>query len=289
MPNKNSGQPNLPRRNKTDDEFEFLRDLPIGQYVPGDSVLHRLDPRTRILGITALVLALTFAPRASGLLVGLAAGVGGWALARMHPGPALKGWRAALPFLLILALLQILFQMRPEQGLILYQRAWLVISMGDMWAAANLILRFSAYIFLLGLASSVISASQITRGSESILRPLARVGFPVHDFVMVVQVTLRFFPLLAQTAERIAKAQASRGADWDAGGSIFQRAQRAAPMIVPLFVTSLRRAENLALAMDARAYGSGPQRSSMVELRFQKADGLAFIVLCLLLAAILAL
>ncbi len=259
-------------------EFEFLRDLPIGQYVPGDSILHRLDPRTRILAATALILALTFTPRTAGLLVGLAVGLAGWALARMYPGPALKGWRAALPFLLILALLQILFQARPEEGRVLYRGGWLVISAGDVWAGINLILRFSAYIFLLGLFSSVISASQITRGSEALLRPLARVGFPVHDFVMVVQVTLRFFPLLAQTAERIAKAQASRGADWNARGNVFRRAQRMAPMIVPLFVTSLRRAENLALAMDARAYGSGPARTSMVELKFGWVDYAAFIV-----------
>ena len=253
-------------------EFEFLKDLPIGQYVPGDSVLHRLDPRTRILAATALMLALTLTPRAAGLLVGLGVGLSGWALARMHPGPALKGWRAAVPFLIILALLQIFLQMRPEEGAILYRSNGLVISEGDLWSGINLILRFSAYIFLLGLASSVLSASQITRGSEALLRPLLRVGLPVHDFVMVVQVTLRFFPLLAQTAERIAKAQASRGADWSMRGGPIQRARRMAPMIVPLFVTSLRRAENLALAMDARAYGSIPVRTSMIVLQFRRLD-----------------
>ena len=253
-------------------EFEFLRDLPIGQYMPGDSVLYRLDPRTRILATIAFLLVLTFAPNTVGLLIGLAAGVAGWRLARLHPGPALNGWRAALPFLLILALLQIIFQFRPETGVILYQNGWLVVSSGDLWAGINLILRFSAYIFVLGLASTVLSASQITRGLEALLHPLSEFGFPVHDLVMVVQVTLRFFPLLAQTAERIAKAQASRGADWSMRGGPIQRARRMAPMIVPLFVTSLRRAENLALAMDARAYGSIPVRTSMIVLQFRRLD-----------------
>jgi energy-coupling factor transport system permease protein len=265
-------------------EFEFMRDLPVGQYVPGDSVLYRLDPRTRILATIAFLMVLTFVPNTAGLLVGLAAGIAGWGLARMVPTPAMNGWRAAIPFLLILALLQIVFQFRPESGAILYQNRWMVVSTGDLWAGVNLILRFSAYIFILGLSSAVLSASQITRGLDALLRPLAEIGFPVHDLVMVVQVTLRFFPLLAQTAERIAKAQASRGADWSMRGGPIQRARRMAPMLVPLFVTSLRRAENLALAMDARAYGSGTPRTSMTVLQFRRADFFALLVVTVIIA-----
>jgi energy-coupling factor transport system permease protein len=154
-------------------------------------------------------------------------------------------------------------------------RLWsLVISTNDLAAGISLILRFSTYITVIGLATSTLSASEITRGSEAMLRPLAVLRFPVHDFVMVVQVTLRFFPLLAQTAERIAKAQASRGADWRVTGNLLNRARQIIPMIIPLFVTSLRRAEHMALAMDARGYGSQPTRTSMVELHFRLRDGL---------------
>lgn len=261
-------------------EFEFLRDLPIGQYIPQDSLVHRLDPRARILAFTLLILALTFTPHTVGLVLGLAAGGAGWGLARLHPGPAIKGWRTALPFLVFLAILQVIFNVGPDTGAVVLQTSWITITSHDVMAGVNLIIRFSAFITILGLASSVLSASDITRGSEALLRPLKRLGFPAHDFVMVVQVTLRFFPLLAQTAERIAKAQASRGADWNARGNIIARARRTAPLLVPLFVVSLRRAENLALAMDARAYGSGPDRSSMVELRFTRTDWMALALVC---------
>jgi energy-coupling factor transport system permease protein len=102
------------------------------------------------------------------------------------------------------------------------------------------------------------------------------IGIPAHDFVLAVQVSMRYFPLLAQSAERIAKAQASRGADWSpAGWNILQRVRQITPLIIPLFVTSLRRAENMALAMDARGYGSLPLRTSMIVLRFTALDAAA--------------
>lgn len=252
-------------------EFEFLRDLPIGQYIPLQSPLQRLDPRTRILGATLFLGGITFLRSPLGLLLGLLAALLAWRFSRIPWGPLLRGWRSALPFLLILALLQILFRVG-EEGRIFFQMGNIVVSSHDLAAGTNLVLRFSACITVIGLATSTLSASEITRGSESLLRPLAVVRFPVHDFVMVVQVTLRFFPLLAQSAERIAKAQASRGADWRPSGSLLQRIRQIVPLIVPLFVTSLRRAEHMALAMDARGYGSRPTRSSMVELHFRRLD-----------------
>jgi energy-coupling factor transport system permease protein len=136
---------------------------------------------------------------------------------------------------------------------------------------------------LIGLGAASISESELTHGLLSLLSPLTRVGIPAADFVLAVQVSLRYFPLLAQSAERIAKAQASRGADWrPAGWNLVRRAQQIIPLVVPLFITSLRRAENMALAMDARGYGSQPVRTSLVTLRFTPRDALA-------LAAVLAL
>ncbi len=264
-------------------EFEFMRDLPFGQYLPANSYLHRLDPRTRLLITIALITALTFVSSPPGLLVGLVGIFAAWGFARIPAGPVLRGWRTALPFLLILALLQVFFRVGPDITPLVQVRS-LVISLADILAGVKLILRFTALIALLGLASSVLSASDVIGGLESLLRPLAVLHFPVHDFVMVVQVTLRFFPLLAQTAERIAKAQASRGADWRSSGNLVQRVRQTLPLMIPLFVTSLRRAETLALAMDARAYGSGPRRTSMIVLRFQRPDIVALLVVAGLVA-----
>jgi energy-coupling factor transport system permease protein len=204
-----------------------------------------------------------------------------WRISRIPSGPLVRAWRAVLPFLVILALMQVFLRVG-EDGRELLRIGSLIISSADVWAGVNLILRFTSYITILGLATSTLSASEITRGSEALLRPLAVIHFPVHDFVMVVQVTLRFFPLLAQTAERIAKAQASRGADWRSSGNLLQRVRQIVPLIVPLFVTSLRRAENMAMAMDARGYGSGPTRTSMVLLHFQRIDAFVLVAVTIL-------
>ena len=139
-------------------------------------------------------------------------------------------------------------------------------------------MRFMSLIMGLTLVSAVISATEIINGLEGLLSPLNRIGLPVQDFVLMVQVTLHFIPFLAQAAERIAKAQASRGADWGThSGGIFQRVRQVLPLIVPLFLTSLRRAENLALAMEARGYGSKSRRTSMVVMSLRVTDALALV------------
>ncbi len=265
-------------------DFEFLRDLPIGQYLPGNSLIHRLDPRTRIVCITAFLLALTFETHPLALAVGVVAALGGWALAKLSPRPAWRGWKAALPFLLILAVIQVFFHVSMDESVALFQVFGKTITSADLTAGANLILRFSAYVVALALASSTLSSSEITRALNSLLKPLTLLRLPVRDFVMVIQVTLRFFPLLAQTAERITKAQAARGADWDAHTNFITRVRRILPVIVPLFVISLRRAENMALAMDARAYGCTDRRSSMFEMHFTGKDWAAMGIMTALIA-----
>ena len=276
------------RRNAS--EFEFLRGLPFGPYLAVDSPLHRLDPRTRILLVLLFLTALILASRPIGLAIGLAAAVAGWRLARIPYAALWKGWRTALPFLLFLAALQVLLRTGENGETVLIAYGWLSITVTDLWYGLALLLRFSGFMAVLGLAASYLSESELTRGLEALLSPLSLLRIPTHDFVMVIQVTLRYFPLLSQTAERIAKAQASRGADWQpAGWNLVRRARQIIPMIVPLFIASLRRAENMALAMDARAYGALPIRTSMITLRFHRADWLAFAVCVPLLLAVIML
>ncbi len=262
---------------RTVNEFEFLRGLPFGPYLPLNSPLHRLDPRTRILLIVLFMVALLSARHPEGLLLGIAVILLGWRIARVPFEPLVRGWLSVLPFLLLLAVLQVLFRVGQDPDVLL-RIGSLVISSADLWAGLAVLLRFGGFMAVLGLAAASLSESEITRGLEALLRPLSALHVPVQDFVMAVQVTLRFFPLLAQTAERIAKAQASRGADWHpAGWNLMQRARQIVPVIVPLFVASLRRAENMALAMDSRGYGSLPLRTSLVTLHIKIADALALV------------
>lgn len=272
----------------TGSEFEFLRGLPFGPYIPGDSQLQQLDPRTRILLVVFFIVAVTAGQHPFGLALGLAIVLLGWPVGRVPLGPLWRGWRSVLPFLLILALLQVIFHVGKDT-LVLLHLGPLALTRENLWAGLALILRFSAFMGLLGLAAASISEAELTRGLDALLKPLSVIGIPVQDFVLALQVTLRYFPLLAQSAERIAKAQAARGADWQpAGWNLLKRVRQIVPVIVPLFVSSLRRAENMALAMDARGYGSLPVRTSMVVLHFQRRD-IAVLVAAGLVCALLIL
>ncbi len=265
--------------------FEFLRMVNIGQYLPLDSFLHRLDPRARILSFTAVLLAVTFTLHVPGLLLALLVVLLGLILGRIPLRFALRGLLPPLPFLLILAVLQVFLTGHPAGAVPVFAAGFIYIYAAGLTAAGVLLLRFAALILLLSLFSFTLSSSEMIHGLESLFSPLARLGIPTQDLIMVVQVTLRFIPFLAQAAERIAKAQASRGAEWGTRkGNLFQRVRQVIPLILPLFLTSLRRAETMALAMDARGYGSSKNRTSMFVMHFTWKD--AWFTLASLAAAV---
>jgi len=260
-------------------QFEFLRSVNIGQYLPIASPLHRLDGRARLLLFTALVLTITLVPSPPGLAASLLLVLIGLLLSRIPLKYALRGLLPPLPFLLILAVLQIFFNSSADLPPVLVSIGSLKITPGDFAAAGMLLLRFTGLILALSLTTASLSTSELTNSLGSLLAPLARLGLPAQDLVLVIQVTLRFIPQLAQSAERIAKAQIARGVDWGGPRSgLLQRVRRIFPLIVPLFLTSLRRAETLALAMDARAYGDSLHRTALVEMHFHLRDGLALLL-----------
>jgi energy-coupling factor transport system permease protein len=269
-------------------EFEYLRNIPFGQVVPGDSPVHRLDPRARITLFTFLLSAVLFTPRPLGLLLGLAALLVGVRLARLPLGYTLRALRAPLPFILFLAVLQVFFNGTPDSGPVLLNLNIILITSSDVLTGVMLLLRFATMVIGITFAGQVLSTSELAHGIESMLSPLERAGLPVHDGVMVLLVTVRFLPFLAQSAERIAKAQASRGARWTrVGGGLLQRARATLPLLVPIFVTSLRRADVMALAMDARGYASRAHPTSLIEMRFTPRDALAIAISITLAALIL--
>ena len=260
-------------------EFDFLSRVPLGQYVPTNSVIHRLDPLAKIIMFGALLIAITFTPSRAGLGIGVAVLFIALLLSRVNVGFALKGLLAPLPFLVIIAIIQVLFYSSALDPVMLFSIGKLHITLAGVLAGAMLLIRFCALILCLSLGSFVISTSELLHGMTRILNPLNRFGIHTMDFIMVIQVMLRFLPFLAQSAERIAKAQASRGADW--GGKkkgLLNRIKQVVPMLIPLFTTSLRRSENLALAMDARAYGILEHRTSMVEIHFSWMDGITVLI-----------
>jgi energy-coupling factor transport system permease protein len=259
--------------------FEFLRTVNIGQYLPLQSVLHRLDPRARILIYFCIIAAATFTQHPIGLVIALVVILLGLWIGRIPLRFALRGLLAPLPFLGILAFLQIFLAPHPADAAVLYAIGPVKIYLAGLISAGMLLLRFSVLILALGLGSFTLSTSEMIHGLESLFSPLARLGIPTHDLVMVMQVTIRFIPFLAQTAERIAKAQASRGADWGTRkGGLLARIRQVIPLILPLFLTSLRRAETMALAMDARGYATITRRTSMVVMHFAWKDALTILL-----------
>jgi len=262
----------------TVNQFEFLRSVPVGQYLATGSVIHRLDPRAKLLVYLFLILALTLTPRLLGIGCGFALLILALRIARIPYRFALNSLVTPLPLIFFLMFLQILLSPAPP-GAQVYLRIWLIdINSADLSASLMLLIRFLALVLALGLMSYTLSTSEIISGLNRILGPFARWGLPVQDLAMIVQVTLRFLPLLAQTAERVAKAQVSRGADWATGRrNPVARLRQTMPLLIPLFLNSLRRAENMALAMDARSYGSSTIRSTMTEFHFRWWDGAAIV------------
>jgi energy-coupling factor transport system permease protein len=262
------------------EQFEFLRNVTIGQFIAGDSIIHKMDPRARILGYLFLLAGITFTTRWIGLLFSVLMIILLMALSRVSIRHALRGLLPPLPFLMIIAVLQVIFNSTaPDAPLVL--QFWIVrITTADLLAGAMLLVRFTGLVLGLSQVSFTLSANELIHGLASLLKPLAKLHLPVYDLIMVIQVTLRFLPLLARTTEQIAKAQASRGVDWDQHiFSLFGRIRQVVPILVPMFLTTLQRAEKMALAMDARGYGVADQRTSSVQLHFKLSDGLFVIAL----------
>lgn len=270
-------------------EFEFLSTVTIGQYLPTDSVWHRLDPRAKlVMGLLFLIGVIVNQSMIVGIttLLAVLLALHG---ARVPLGYALRGLKPVLPFFIFLAALQVFTVPQNQVGDVLWRWWQLTVTLTGLRVAALTLLRFVVLALGLSLLSFSTRTVELTHGIEHLLRPLQRLGVPAHELSLVVIIALRFVPLLALEAERLAKAQASRGADFGTGrGGAFKRARRLLPLLVPLFVTALHRAEMLALAMEARGYSGGAGRTHLIHLHAGRLDRLA-VALTLLLTVGLAL
>ena len=258
-------------------EFEILGRVTIGQYLPTGSMLHRIDPRAKLPMALLLVIATIASASLAGLLLLLAAVVAGLVLARISLRFALDGLRPVLPFLLILALLQVFaisqFSARAQ---VLWHWSFLRMTDRSLLAGVQLILRFAILALGLSLFSFCTTTTELTHGIEHLLRPAQALGLPAHEFALVINIAIRFVPILAQEAERLMKAQASRGAGFGRGQrNLIQRTLKLLPLMVPLFLASLQAADDLTEAMEARGYLGGAGRSHLIELRAGPQDWFA--------------
>lgn len=268
--------------------LDALRHVTIGQFFPGVSAIHRLDPRAKIVGLGLLGVAIVVAGgyTTSALLVALLYGL--VVVARLPLRVVLANLLPAAPLIALFALLQLVFYGRGPAGAASRDLlAWgrLVISTAGVQLVIVSLLRFLSLLFLTALLTNTTTVGALTRGVESLLRPLTRVGLPGHEVAMIAAIALRFLPILGEQMQTIAQAQALRGVDAGATSrwQMARNARRLAALIVPLFVDAYRRSEEMTDAMLARCYQGGRGRTHLVTLRLAWGDyaflGAALVVL----------
>jgi energy-coupling factor transport system permease protein len=262
----------------------MFRDLTLGQYYPMQSVLHRMDPRFKIMAaLLFIVLAFLFTtPLGYLLLFGLLALA--VSLSRVPVRVIVRGLR---PLLFILAFTFILNVFFTRGGRELFTFWIFTITEQGLYNAVFMAIRLSMLVAGTSLLTLSTSPLQLTDGIEALLRPLGKIGFPAHELAMMMTIALRFIPTLAEEANRIRMAQAARGADFDTGGPI-KRAMNLVPLLVPLFISAFRRAEELAVAMEARCYHGGEGRTKLRVLKAHPRDyaAMGILVVCFALATV---
>ena len=257
----------------------MLTDITIGQFFPGTSVLHRMDPRTKLL-LLLVFMAAIFVFDTKGDYAVLSAGA---VFLAMSSGiPAGMYFRSLRPLWWIIAF-TFLIHLCGTPGTVFY-KIWIFdMTWEGMEKGFFLCLRLILLILFSSLLTYTTSPLSLTDGMERLLRPLRVVGVPAHELAMMMTIALRFVPTLIEETDKIMKAQQSRGADF-ASGNILKRLRNISPILVPLFISSFRRADELAVAMEARCYRGGEGRTRMKELRIGVVDWGAVGVAAILLA-----
>lgn len=262
----------------------MLKDITLGQFFPGNTVIHRLDPRTKLILVIVYIVAL-FSARSFGsygvVAVFLIAVVG---LSRIRPGVILRGMKPLIFIIVLTGLLNLFY----TNGTVLV-RFWIFkITREGIISAVFMVSRIILLIsgtFMLTYTTSPIA---LTDGLESLLGPLKKVHVPVHELSMMMCIALRFVPTLIEETDKIMSAQKARGADFESG-NLLARAKALIPILVPLFISAFRRADELATAMECRCYQGGNGRTRLRQLRYSGRDAAAFLIGAALLAAVFVL
>jgi len=256
--------------------MELTRYVTIGQYIPRESPVHRLDPRTKIAAVTLLMVAIFVVPDFFGYAL-LALFVLGIVLSSQIPlGYLLRALRPIL-FLLALTVVLNMFFSGIQGGTPLFSIGPVAVTREAFLRALFIGTRLIGLVIVTSLLTYTTSPVELTDGMERLLRPFRRIGVPAHELAMMMTIALRFIPTLLQETEKIMKAQMARGAEFARGG-LLRRARAMIPILVPLFVSAFRRADELALAMEARCYRGGEGRTRLKQLRFASRDAVAVVV-----------
>ena len=261
----------------------MIRDITLGQYYPEQSVIHRLDARTKILGTLLYIIEIFLVNSFAGFgLVILALGVL-IGISRVPVRFIFKGLKAVV-FIILLTFVLNLFMF---DGTVLWHWKFLTITYEGLYRSCFMALRLILLIIGTSMLTLTTKPMELTDGLEKLLKPFNRFGLPSHEIALMMSIALRFIPTLLEETDKIMKAQQARGADFESG-NLIQRVKNMIPILFPLFVGSFRIAQDLALAMEARCYHGGVGRTRMKEIVFSRRDGVAGVLLAVFLGIVIA-
>ena len=263
----------------------MLTDITLGQYFPGSSFIHKLDPRTKILATIIYIIAIFFAdkPLSYGILTAFAAIV-----ILVSRVPWLLVFKSLKPIWIIVILTMLIHMFTAPGEHIVFTWKFLSVTAEGIDMGVKMAVRLILLLLFSSVLTFTTSPIVLTDGIESLLRPFKSLGVPAHELAMMMTIALRFIPTLLEETDRIMKAQIARGAAFQSG-HLLNRAKNLLPLLVPLFISAFRRADDLAIAMEARCYRGGEGRTQMKALRVTSIDYVAWAFSAVLIAAVLAL
>jgi len=262
----------------------MLKDITLGQFFPGKTVVHRLDPRTKLILVIVYIIALFSAEWVVSYGLMLATLCGIIAASQINVKVIIRSLKPLLFIIILTGILNLFY----TQGEPLVEFWIFTITREGVYHALFMVLRITMLIagtFMLTYTTSPIA---LTDGLEMLLNPLKRIKVPVHELAMMMCIALRFIPTLIEETDKIMSAQKARGADFETG-SLLQRAKALIPILVPLFISSFRRADELAVAMECRCYHGGEGRTRMKQLHYGRIDAVAFVGGFVVVAGVIAL
>lgn len=260
-----------------------MRDISFGQYYPADSIIHRLDPRVKLVISLLFMVGVFFIVSYTAFAIGFIMLFIIIAISKVPLRTAIKSVKAILFLLLFTSILNLLFY---QEGEVICQWWKIKITWGGVHFSIKLTLRMSLLVIGTSMLTFTTTPTQLTDGIESLLKPLTYIKVPVHDIALVMSIALRFIPVLLEETDKIVMAQKARGAQLDTGG-LFKKIRAAVPILIPLFVSTFRKADELAEALDARCYKASPKRIKMKVLKFGFKDAVALILMIAVFVLIL--
>ncbi|MGN1133677.1 MAG: energy-coupling factor transporter transmembrane component T family protein [Oscillospiraceae bacterium] len=258
----------------------MIKDITLGQYFPGNSPIHRMDSRVKLILTIAFIVMLFAADNLIALSVGIVFTFLTFAISRIPFKMILKSLKPIIPIVIFTAILNLFFT---KTGKVLFHFYFIEITDNGLNMTIFMIVRIICLIVGTSLLTYTTSPIELTDAIERLLSPLKKIKLPVHELAMMMTIALRFIPTLIEETDKIMSAQKARGADMETG-SLIHRAKALIPILIPLFVSSLRRAEELAMAMECRCYHGGDGRTRMKQLKMSHLDafGITYTVIFLI-------